>query len=105
MPLQSISRLGFIKKYFQSDSSKQSIELPSHATNQKKSLEIFLEEHKGTLYDQIWENFSFDGMVNKILLIFQQLQLQNFCQNEHHSKSDVRKVEKFDEVNYCVYKN
>ncbi len=97
---QSHFRIGFLSRFLPLDSSKGSIELPNHASNQERSLEIFLEEYKGILYGQSWEHFSFDKLVYKITHIFQQLQCQNFSQNEHHSKSDVRRVEKFDEVNY-----
>ena len=68
-----------------------------HRVNQKKCLEIFMEEYKQILTSLQLSNTSFRVLVSNMWHIYEQLECQNVCRDNYYA-TDVRKEEKFNEV-------
>ena len=74
-------------------------EYSKHPGNQKKCLEIFMEEYKQIFSSLQLSNVSFHDLLSCIWHLYEQHECQNLCQ-DFHAYSGTRIVEKFDEVSF-----
>lgn len=66
------------------------VSIPSHDLAQRQCLVFFLESYKNVLQNLEFKKVPFIKLVNDICIIFQQLRIQQLCQQ--NSRSDEKRI-------------